>query len=146
VPASSGLVPWCNNFYIKASSKLPNGYKILIFDASTDQQFHVTNPYSYDGSTTPVTNVPNEWITGHIFISSQYQQDGNGHNILRNGKPVSNAGITVSVFAVLVPDSVGQLLDGVKATYVSLAQLPPGVIAETKFNATRTGDVKRCAQ
>lgn len=145
VPASSGTVPWCNIFYIKASSQLPNGYKILIFDASANQQFQITGSYSYDGAATPTTNDPNEWITGHVYVSSAYLQDGHGHNVIRNGKPVSNAGYTVVVMAVLVPNSIGQLLDSVTATVVSLTQLPPGVIAEAKFNATRNGDVRKCA-
>ena len=140
VPASSGTVPWCNTFYIKASNQLPAGYKILIFDASADQRFQVTSNYGYDKSATPVKDNPNEWVTEHVYVGSEYKQDANGNNILFKGKPVSNAGYTVVVFAVLVPDSVGQLLDNVRPTNVQLIQPPPGVIANAQFDATRNGN------
>lgn len=146
VPASSGTVPWCSTFYIKASDQLPVGYKILIFDASSGARFNVTSSYSYDHPATSATDVPNEWITGDVYVSSEYLQDGHGHNFLRNGKPVSNAGYTAVVVAVLVPDNVDQLLASVNAPYVNLTQLPPGVIAEAKFDATRNGDVRPCAR
>ncbi len=137
-------MPWCNNFYIKASGQLPVGYKILIFDASSDAQFHVTSAYSYDGPVTPTKGNPDEWLTGNVYVAAKYKQDENGNTVNHNGKPVSNAGYTVVVFAVLVPNSVGQLLDDARPPGVLLTQLPPGVIVEAQFDATRNGDVKQC--
>ena len=143
VPQSSGTVSWCTTFYIKASRQLPNGYKILIFDASADTRFLVTSNYNYDGVVTPVTGVSNEWETGHVWVSSDYKQDASGHYIIRNGKKVSNAGYTAAVFAVLVPNSVSQTLTHVD---VKVDNLPPGQIAEAQFHAMRNGDIqKRCS-
>ncbi len=100
----------------------------------------MTSNYGYDKSATPVKDNPNEWVTEHVYVGSEYKQDANGNNILFKGKPVSNAGYTVVVFAVLVPDSVGQLLDNVRPTNVQLIQPPPGVIANAQFDATRNGN------
>jgi hypothetical protein len=105
VPESSGTVPWCNNFYIKASGQLPVGYKILIFDASSDAQFHVTSAYSYDGPVTPTKGNPDEWLTGNVYVAAKYKQDENGNTVIHNGKPVSNAGYTVNGLA-LSPDVI----------------------------------------
>ena len=142
VPQSSGPVSWCSIFYIKVSGQLPNGYKILIFDASADWRFLVTSNYNYDGAATSLTGVPNEWLTGHVWIASEYKQDASRHNIIRNGEPVSNAGYTAAVFAVLVPNKVSQKFTHVD---VQVDHLPPGRIAEAQFNATRNGDVQGCS-
>jgi hypothetical protein len=144
VPESSGTVPWCNTFFIKASGQLPAGYEILIFDASADAQFQVTSGYSYDHEATSAKGNTDEWETGHVYVASKYKRDTNGNEIFHNGQPVSNAGYTVVVSAVLLPDSVGQILDSVNASYVLLKHLPPGVIAIAQFDATRNGDVRQC--
>ncbi len=144
VPESSGTVPWCNTFYIKASAQLPAGYEILIFDASADPQFKVTSYYGYDYEATPATGNPDEWKTGDVYVGSKYKQDANGNDIIKNGKHVSNAGYTVVVSAVLVPDNAGQLLDSVRPKSLLLAQLPLGVMSKAQFDATRNADVKPC--
>jgi hypothetical protein len=144
VPESSGTVPWCNTFYIKASAQLPAGYEILIFDASADPQFQVTSDYGYDYEATPAKGNPDEWKTGDVYAGSKYKQDANGNYISKNGKHVSNAGYTVVVYAVLVPDNTGQLLATVRPKSVQLTQLPPGVMAKAQFDATRNSDVKPC--
>ena len=148
VPESAGTVPWCNIFFIQASRPLPSGYMILIFDASADTKFNVTSYYSYDNYNNPVTPAPtqvDEWESGPVYVASPYKQDAKGNNIIRDGREVSNAGYTVVVFAVLVPNSVGQLLDNVAHANILLKRLPPGVIAEAQFDATRNGNVKQCS-
>lgn len=79
-----------------------------------------------------------------MYVGSEHKQDANGNDIVRNGKTVINAGYTVVVLAVLVPDSVVKLLDNVRPKSIQLTQLPPGVMAEAQFDATRNGDVKPC--
>jgi hypothetical protein len=145
VPASSGKVPWCNNFYIKATGQLPAGYRILIFDASSDARFNTVSNYSYGGAVTPVKGITNEWETPDLWLGTKYKTDDNGNPVLRAGKNASNAGYTVVVFAVLVPTSVVQILeDAIPKGHILLTQLPSEMIKEAEFDATRTGDVQQC--
>jgi hypothetical protein len=138
-------VPWCNNFYIKASGQLPAGYKILIFDASSDARFNAVSDYSYDGVVIPAKGTSNEWETPDVWLGTKYKADNNGNPVFRNGKHVSNASYTVVVFAVLVPNSIAQILEDARPKgNVLLTQLPSEMIKEAQFDATRNGDVQQC--
>jgi hypothetical protein len=70
VKASPATVPWCNMFQLTTKGTVPGGYEILVFDASTDDKYLVTSPYSYDAIATPVLNVPGEWVAGPVYVSS----------------------------------------------------------------------------
>jgi hypothetical protein len=148
VKASPATVPWCNMFQLTTEGTVTRGYEILVFDASADDRYLVTSLYSYDAIATPVHNVPGEWVAGPVYISSQYVQNGHGQNVLRNGKPISNAGYTVAVFAEIVPDSIGTLLDAVTAYHNewSLARLPVNSLAHAQLDTVRNNNVRQCAR
>jgi hypothetical protein len=142
VQTSPATVPWCKYFDLTVSGTIPPGDKILVFDASTDQNYNVTGRYSYDAVAKPVPRIPGEWTAGPVFISSQYVQDGRGHNIIQHGKPVSN---TVAVFAVVLPADVMQILDEVGSAAWDLPQLPASPLAHAELDVVRNGDVSPCA-
>jgi hypothetical protein len=135
-------------FQLTTKGTVPGGYEILVFDASTDDKYLVTSPYSYDAIATPVLNVPGEWVAGPVYVSSQYVQNGHGQNVLKNGKPISNAGYTVAIFAEIVPDSIGTLLDAVTAYHNEwgLARLPVNSLAHARLDTVRSNDVRQCAK
>jgi hypothetical protein len=146
VLTSPATVPWCDYFKLTTTGTVPDGYKILVFDASTDVNYNVTSPYSYDAVAQPVPRVPDEWEAGPVYVSSQYVHNGQGQNVIRNGRPVSNSGYTVAIFALLVPASDMQLLDNVTAEAWGLKSLPPNRLVTAKLNVIRNGDVKACAR
>lgn len=83
----------------------------------------------------------------HVYIGSEYRQNSVVRNIIVKGKPESDAGYTVAVFAVLVPGSVPALLQSVAAEYGSWQQtrLPSNSLATARLDTTRNGDIARCA-
>ena len=144
---SPATVPWCNTLLLTTTGTVPTGDEILIFDASADSQYNVTSPYNYDGVAIPVNRVPGEWAITPVYIGSRYKQNAQGQNVLVGGKLVGNADYTVAVFAVLVPDTVGQLLHGVTAynDEWGLKQLPAKPFATAELDTVRNNDVKQCA-
>jgi hypothetical protein len=146
VLTSPATVPCCDYFDLRTTGTVPDGYEILVFDASTDVNYNVTSPYNYDGIAQPVLRVPNEWTAGPVYVSSKYLQNGQGQNVIRNGRPVSNAGYTVGIFALLVPASDMQLLDNVTAAPWGLTHLPPNPLVTANLDVTRNGDVESCAR
>ena len=146
VLSSPATVPWCNTFKLTTKGVLPQGYEILVFDASIDGQQNVSSFYSYDGVAIPVNRVAGEWTIKLLYVASRYKVNAKGQTIYRNGHPVSNAGYTVGVFAVLVPDSDGTLLHGMKAPHSewALNALPPNFLANARLNTIRNGDTRQC--
>jgi hypothetical protein len=145
VLTSPATVPWCNAFDLTTKGTVPSGYEILVFDASIDAQDNATSPYSYDGVAKPVSRVPGEWVISPLYVGAPYKQV-NGQNILSHGKPVSNAGYTVGIFAVLVPDSEGRLLHAVTAykNEWGLKALPTNPLVTARLDTVRNGDAKEC--
>jgi hypothetical protein len=146
VSQSPATVPWCGTL-LTTTGTVPSGYEILIFDASTDYQYTVTSPYNYDGVAAPVNRVPGEWKIFPIYIGTRYKQNAEGTNIFVDGKLVSNAGYTVAVFALLVPDTDVQLLQGVTAykNEWGLTHLPVQPLATAELDTVRSGDASQCA-
>jgi hypothetical protein len=140
-------VPWCGTFFITTTGPVPSGYEIVVFDASTDYQYNVTSSYYYDGAATPVNGTPDEWKLFPVYIGSRYKQNSQGKNIFVNGKPVSNAGYPVAVFAELVPDTEAQLLHSVTAynDEWGLGQLPSEPLASARLDTVRSGNASQCA-
>jgi hypothetical protein len=119
---------------------------VLVFDASTNAQYDVTSLYHYDGVAAPVKRVAGEWMISSVYIGSQYKQNARGRNVLSHGKPVSNEGYTVAVFALLVPDSVGDLLYSVMAHDDKrlLKPLPARPLANAELDTIRNNVAKEC--
>ena len=148
VKTSPATVPWCNRFYLTTDARIPKGDEILIFDASTDPQFSVTSVYNFDFAASPVSRVPDEWVTDPIYPGSRYREDSHGENVVRDGRPISNAGYTVAIFAVIVPGGVGQLLKTVGAfnNEWGLIRLPARALVTAQLDTVRNSNVRQCAR
>jgi len=137
-------VPWCSTFTLRVSRHLATGEKIAIFDASTDANFHAVSAYSFDGTATAVPQEPGMWTTGNIYVASHYRQDDQGKTIFRNGRPVSNAGYTVGIYAAVVRYGAESVLKNVTlSSTLLLSELPPAVSKE-ELDVVRNGETGNC--
>jgi hypothetical protein len=146
VQNSPATVPWCTYFDLTVAGTIPDGYKILVFDASTNpaDTAIITGHYSYDAVARPVSRVPGEWVAGPVFVSSPYVQNGNGLNLYKNGKPVSNAGYTVKIFALILPANNVGILDEFGHAAWNMSELPGSALATATLDVIRNGDVRNC--
>lgn len=142
---SPATVPWCNYFYLRSKGAIPPGYKILIFDASADSRYNVTSFYSYDHDAKHYNGDKEDWVTRYpLYVGSKYRQNETGKPLLEHGQPVSNAGYTVVVSAVLVSADEAQIIEAVTAPNFFLKKLPHA-LTTAQLDTTRSDDVTQCA-
>jgi hypothetical protein len=146
VQISPAIVPWCSYFRLTVTGSMPDGYKILVFDASTNPAGTgiITGHYSYDAVASPVPRIPGEWIADPVYVSSKYVQNGHGQNIYKSGKLINNAGYTVKIFALILPANNAAMLDEFGHAAWNMPQLPGSALATATLDVTRNGDVRDC--
>jgi hypothetical protein len=132
-------VPWCSTYEITASDKIPTGYRIVIFDSAADGGYNFSGPYNYDHQVSPVTRVPNEYVSQHVYVGDKFKTV--------NGKRVPNAGFTAVVIAVIVPDKIDDALSQVRAdpkTGWGLHQLPDSSAMQVVLDVQRNQQTDPC--
>lgn len=126
---ASARVPYCRAYTVQASSIVPPGFQVVMFDAPTDGGGNVNGDYNYDEQARPIA--AGRFEDKHLYIGSEN----------------NNAGLTAVVIAAVIADREAKMLDAVQAdphTGWGLRYLPP-LLASTTLQVTRNGDGRQCS-